>query len=377
MILLTNLVISCGPPIQSSGTTVPSQSLSSAFPPSAPLICPGQNQKGGVAYVQAHGTHFFYKGKQIAFYGYTFYPSSVGGSDAWRNVQFPSYIDHIFQMGAQTGQNILRPTDYWDQNYQDNPQENATIWSNMDYLICTASARGLFVEFDVSAFAKLIMGKNRNPYDSSIWLSFLDAIGKRYGNQPSIAFYSILGEPTPPTSVDAMNQLVAFYRATTDELHKADGGHHLIIAGGFNHMEYETPQTPWWQEIYSLPNNNIVAFKTYSQADIELIPTIARYARQIDKPMIDEEFGMIQDSGDAVYSGTPFNGIQTSRSQFYQNVYMKGQTNGVSAFIFWNMGCEIKSGSYSVSPDTPAVWHVIQQFAPTPPVPSDPNQKLC
>ena len=133
----------------------------------------------------------------------------------------------------------------------------------MDYLVCATKQRHIFVELDVSGFARFLLSQGYEPFDARNWITFLDAIGKHYSNQSSITFYSILGEASPPKSVDAMNRLVNFYRIVSDELSRADGEHHLIAVGGFNHMEDETAQIPWWHKIYSLPNNNIIEIKTY------------------------------------------------------------------------------------------------------------------
>jgi hypothetical protein len=133
----------------------------------------------------------------------------------------------------------------------------------MDYLVCGAQSHGLFIEMDLSAFQKVLISQHLDDFAPDNWIAFLTAVGKHYSNQSSIAFYSIVGEPKAPTTVDAMNKLVTFYRKTTDTLHQADPNH-LIMAGGFNHMEQESTDLPWWHQIYALPNNNIPAFKTYS-----------------------------------------------------------------------------------------------------------------
>jgi hypothetical protein len=163
-----------------------------------------------------------------------------------------------------------------------------------------------------------------------------------------------------------MDKLVAFYRATTDTLHEADP-HHLIMAGGFNHMEEESPALPWWRQIYSLPNNNIPGFKTYSLDDLHFISTIVAFTNQIGKPAFDEEFGMEQSLGDATFAGgAGINGIKVSRAQFYQDVYSAGEEAGVQGFVFWDLGCDRRPDSYQVSPHTPKTWKVIKQHGPHP-----------
>jgi Cellulase (glycosyl hydrolase family 5) len=343
--------------------TLPSASTSVA-------TATGGSDQPGVFLTAARG-QFIYGGHSLQLNGSTFYPATVGGTAAWRKSSFSQYIDHVVQLAASAGQNLLRPTDYWDQTNTAQTWNDPTIWANMDYLVHAAAQHHMFVILDLSAFKWLLVSENQNPYNATNWTTFLDFVGARYRNAPSIAFYSIVGEPPPPTTTAASDQLVAFYRAVTDELYRADQGHHLITAGGFIHMEQETPTTPWWHQIYALPHNDVVAFKTYSQHDLNLMPTIAAYATQLNKPLADEEFGMPQYMGDAQYAGGSggYNGLYTSRAQFYQTVYTQGTSLGVASFAFWNLGCQLGSQSYEVSPLTPAVWQVVASHGPGPVVP--------
>jgi hypothetical protein len=336
------------------------------LPPSTPLICPNNRGDGQGPFVSEDGTQLIYQGKPLKFSGYAFYPDQIGGSSAWYMPGFTHYIDHILNMGAQAGQNLIRPTDFWGTHYHDQMQHDVTIWKNLDYLVCAAKQRGIFVDMDVSAFGHFLVSQGRDPYDAGNWITFLDAVGKHYVNQSSIAFYSILGEPPPPKNPTAMNKIVEFYRVVTGELRNTDGKH-LITAGAFNHMEEETPQTPWWQNIYSLPNNDIVAFKTYSLDDLNLIPKISAFAKGLGKPLVDQEFGLPQSMGDASNTGEVYNNLQTSRAQFYEDVYSIGEKAGVVGFAFWDLGSDIRGNSYQVNPDTPAVWQVILRYAPDKP----------
>src|SRR5262249_19718839 len=121
-----------------------------------------------------------------------------------------------------------------------------------------------------------------------------------------------------------------------------------------------------------LPNNNIPGYKTYSQNDLNLIPTITNYTTSIHKPVVDEEFGMPQSSGDCSYSGTPFNGITTDRADFFTNVYNGGLAGGVVGFQFWNLGDQVASTSFEVSPSFQCLWAVLQRYSP----PAQPPQGL-
>src|SRR5438132_1448368 len=244
-----------------------------ASPPSTPLICPndfGNNGRG--PFVSKQGTQLIFEGKPLKLYGSTFYPASAGGSSAWHSSKFTQYIDHSLALEAQGGQNLIRPTDFWDRHYHDRKQDDITVWKN---------------------------------------------------------------------------------------------------------MEDETPQTPWWQQIYSLPNNDLLAFKTYSQNDLNLISSISAFAKELGKPYVDEEFGMPQNMGDGMYTGEVYNNIRTSRAQFFEDVYSLGEENGVDGFVFWDLGCELGDKSYQVGPKTPAVWHVIQKHAPYQPTPPGPGVQLC
>jgi endo-1,4-beta-mannosidase len=367
--ILSLLMVACeGPDHANSSTPTPSLTPSkfplNLAPPSTPLICPGQQNNGQSDFVSESSSKLIYHGSSITFYGYTSYPGSIGGAKAWKKSSFTQYIDHIMQMGSHLGQNLIRPTDYWDKNDAHPEQASSTIWKNMDYLVCAARSHGIFVEMDLSGFQKVLRSRHLDDFDPNNWTDFLTVAAKHYSNQSSIAFYSVVGEPAIPTKTDDMNKLVAFYRKTTDTLHAVDP-YHLITAGGFNHMDEETPDLPWWQQIYSLPNNNIAAFKTYSHNDLQLMYSITAFTQQIGKPAFDEEFGMPQSLGDAAFAGGGgINGIQTSRAQFYESVYSTGVDLGVQGFVFWDLGCGLRSDSYQVSPDTPATWRVIKQHGP-------------
>lgn len=341
--------------------------------PSPPACSPAQ--AGNDTFVTKDGTGFLYHNAPVTFSGYTFYPAALGGASAWHTPAFTHYIDHIMDMGAHLGQNLVRPTDYWDQHTLD--QGSEYVWQNLDYLVCAAQQRGIFVILDLSAFAKYLAGQGRDVFDPANWQAFLTAAGKRYKDQPSIAFYSILGEPAPPKNAAAMQKLTDFYRSITDTLSAADEHHHLISAGGFNHMEEETPDLPWWQQIYALPHNDVLCFKTYSLDDLRLIPQIAAYGKSIGKPVFDEEFGLPQSIGDGTFAGGDgFNHIKTGRAEFYQNVYTVGAKAGVKGFVFWDLGCDLRSDSYQVNPGTPATWQIIKKYA-SGPVQAGSDATLC
>jgi hypothetical protein len=273
-------------------------------------------------------------------------------------------------LGQQAGQNLLRPTDFWDKNNTSQREDDPVIWRNLDYAVCAAKQHGMFVIMDVSAYRWLLTSQGRDPLNAANWRAFLTAVGHHYSAEPAVAFYSIMGEPASPQTATDAATLVQFYRDLTDTLYAADPNH-LICAGGFNHMEDETPQVQWWRPIYALPHNDIAGFKTYSQHDLDLMPTIANYTQSLHKIAFDEEFGMPQSLGDAQFAGgSGYNQIVTSRAQFFTNVYTTGKSLGVAGFAFWNLGCQLATTSYEVSPLTPAVWQVITQQGAAPAAPA-------
>jgi Cellulase (glycosyl hydrolase family 5) len=381
LVIISILMAACGENSTPSSSQTASNVLQAVTPPPTPLVCPDQtdSESKPTDYVSEDGPKLIYHNAPVRFYGYTSYPGAIGGAAAWHKPDFTQYIDFIMQMGSRLGQNLFRPTDYWDQS-DDHPEQGSdNVWKNLDYLVCAAQKQGIFVEMDLSAFQKVLISQHLNDLDPNNWKSFLTAVGKHYRNQSAIAFYSILGEATAPKTTDAMDKLVAFYRTTTDTLHEADSNH-LIMAGGFNHMEDESPSLPWWRQIYSLPNNNIPGFKTYSLNDLHFISTIVAFTNQIGKPAFDEEFGMQQSLGDATFAGGEgIDGIRTSRAQFYEDVYSTGESAGVQGFVFWDLGCDLRSTSYQVNPNTPATWKVIQKHGPRANKTSSPDQdrSLC
>ena len=322
----------------------------------------------GSAFLKTQGTTITCLGQPVLLTGYTFYPSPVGGTAAWHRADFKTYIDHVLDMGVASGQNLIRPTDQWDKTNTSQTMTDPVMWANMDYLMTAARARGVFVILDLSAYKWLLTSQGKNPMDASLWTPLINFAAARYASNPAIAFTSIVGEPTPPKTTTDLQSMLAFYRSVSDAVRAADHNH-LITVGGFNHME-DSPSLGWWQAIDALPSNDIVGVKTYSQHDLDLIPTVGTYSRSVNKPVVDEEFGMPQSSGDATFSGTVYNGLSMSRSTFFDDVYRLGMANGFYGFVFWNMGCQYKPTSYEVSPKTPGLWSKIVQYGANPTIAS-------
>jgi hypothetical protein len=329
----------------------------------ATIVASSIDERAGT-YIVTNGTAFLYGGHALHLSGFAFYPALLGGTAAWSRPDFPRYIDEVVALGRVAGQNLVRPTNFWSTTSRHQSWRDPTVWANLDYLVRTAQRHGMFVIMDLSAYRSLLTSQGLDPYDAANWSAFLRFVGTRYDQSPAIAFYSIVGEPTAPTTVAATARLVDFYRTLTDELYAADHGHHLITAGGLIHLEDESDAMQWWQEIAALPHNEILAIKTYSQADLNLLPTIAKEARQLRKPLVNEEFGMPQYVGDTTPTGRSYNSLRMSRAQFYTIVYIDGARYGMAAVAFWNLGCQVSTTSYEVSPLTPAVWRIVTQYGP-------------
>ena len=309
-------------------------------------------------FLQATGTRITCDGRPVELTGFTFYPSLLGGAKAWHDPGFPTYIDHVLDMGLAAGQNLIRATDQWDSHTPGQTADDPIVWSNMDHLVAAARQRGVFVVVDLSAFRWLLTSQGSDPNRADLWVPFIDQVAARYRDNPAVAFYSIAGEPKPPATPADLGSLTDFYRTTSAALRAADPNH-LIALGGFNHME-DHPELSWWQSLDQLATNDIVAVKTYSQHDLDLMPAIAAYARSAGKPVVDEEFGMPQSFGDGTFAGgAAYNGLAGGRAAFFESVYSSGFELGYAGFVFWNMGCEVGPTSYEVSPQTPAVWAVV------------------
>lgn len=337
-------------------TPTPPTPTPTAIPPT-PTPSPSPISASG--FVTTDGVQFLDgSGHPLALAGYTIYPATAGGTAAWRSNAIRPFIDSELALGLSAGQNLVRPTDFWDKTNTSQVYNDPTVWSNMDYLVSQAQARHVYVLMDLSAYKWLLVSQGKDPYNAANWTTYLQFVGARYRNNTDIVAYSIVGEPPAPTSQAQADALVAFYAQVTDTLAAADP-HHLISAGGFNHME-DGAAYQWWQRIYALPHNDVCGFKTYSQRDLGYMATIAADTAALHKPSLDEEFGAPQSLGDATWSGAVWNGFSGSRAQFYTDVYRETGQYHVAADIFWNLATLAGAARYDVSPLTPAVWAVIQ-----------------
>jgi hypothetical protein len=333
----------------------------------SPLRCPGVTKLSADVRVHADGT-LWYKSRQIKFTGYTFYPADNGGTPAWHQAGFTSYIDKTLANEAYLGANLVRPTDQFDNITPGQKWDDPTVWANMDYLVCQAAKRGTFIELDLSFMAHVLTSQGRNVMDAANWLPMIDAVAKHYAGWQSIAWVSFFGEPAYPTTGAQANTLRAFYATLLAEYHKYDA-HRALTPGGLTHTMYGYPD--WWQTVASVPYANIFAYKVYNLDDENYLPTIYDWTSVHGQALINEEFGMPQSQGDGTWSGQTFNGLKVDRADFYYWNYQQQNNGKTQASIFWNDSCLVGPSDYDVNPQAgPAVIAVIRAAAAVPPTSS-------
>ena len=312
------------------------------------------------AYISISGQNFVSHNKPFHPYGSTMYPhwNSNGvlhRGGGWTYTAFKSYIDQIISMAQQAHLNTIRPTNFFDgTTYGD--WYNATVWSNMDYLLQTAARHGMYVVLDLSFFRDKTLKLGVYPYDPNRYTAAFSWVASRYAKDSALLNYAIAGEVACPTSGDPLRPtsaqaLTNYYRVLSDTLHAADPNH-LISSGGLSHLNQANCGIDW-KSIFSLPHINLAAIHVYSDNDRNItMPMVTGWAASHGKPFTVEEFGFQQGDGDA------------KRSAEFQNMYDLGRQYSVKAMIFWNLGPEIGSSSYEVNPNTPLTWNTVIQNAP-------------
>jgi hypothetical protein len=273
--------------------------------------------------------------------------------------------------------NTIRITDFFSHHGDPGTVPyDAASWALVDQMIAAAGAAGLHVDLGLSDYRALLWENCIDPYTAD-WTHYLGFVANRvntvsgvtYKNDPAIALVSIAGEPLaankPHTGVNAGGspdaslagctieystaQLTAFYTATTGTL-KAEGGSALVSPGGLGYInEYQSAGIDW-QAIFALHSVDICAIKTYGGM-FAYAPTPAAYCHSINKPIIDEEFGYTQSTGDA------------QRAALFSAQYAQLRHIGAAGVAFWNLGYQVASSSYEVSPLTPLTFAAVQAAA--------------
>jgi hypothetical protein len=310
-------------------------------------------------YVTLYGDDMSQNGAVIHPYGATIYPyfyyngSYLRGS-GWTKPTFTQYIDTVLNQAQQAHLNTLRLINYLDGT---GDPYDPTVWGNVDYLMKQAAAKHIYILIDLSSMRNLLLKQNVMPYDASKWTQWLNFVGQRYTNAPNLLNYAIAGEVTCPNWQDPLRPpstaaLTQFYSSVSQTLSAADRGRHLISTGGLSYLNYSNCGIDW-KAIFSLPHINMSAVHLYSDNDRNItVPMISAWANASHKLFTIEEFGFTQGTGDS-----------TRALNFQKTFDLAKQYKSVST-IFWNLGAEVKDGSYDVGPQTPLTWDTVIRNAP-------------
>jgi hypothetical protein len=264
--------------------------------------------------------------------------------------------------------NTIRLTDFYDDkgSVTTTPFEE-TSWRAVDAMIAAAGSAGMHVDLGLADYRAILWNNCINPYTAN-WRPIISFVanrtntvsGRRYKNDPTIAFVSLAGEPLPagthrfvagstghPCSITySTSQLTAFY-ASASALWKDQGGDVLVNTGGLGYLN-ERKSGIDWKAIYALPDNAFCDLKTYGGMEA-WAPTAADYCRSVGKPIVDEEFGWRQGLGDG------------PRAQLFSRAFAELRSGHVAGLAFWNLGYEVAPGSYEINPSTPDTFAVIQR----------------
>lgn len=324
-----------------------------------PLSCPnGQTATGNVVDVHSDNVLWYQATADLRYTGFTFYAAdrSPGGSSAWHDARFTSYIDRDLSVALGAGQNLLRPTDQFDDRSGAQSWDDPTVWANMDYLVCHAQASGLGVLLDLSFYGKILMAKGYSAgqvIDPSRWTNMIDAVSAHYLNWTAIVAVSFLGEPSTPQTQSDVDHLRAFYQGVLNEYYAHDP-YHMLFMGGFTHMN-DKHVPGWWQQLEGIAHNSFLAYKIYSQNDKDYYSSFTRWlSRNPGHVLMNNEFGARQQLGDGTSSGISDNGLTESRQSFFHWNY--ASTTGTKVFVFWNYACATRSDSYDVNNTFTSVW---------------------
>jgi hypothetical protein len=286
-----------------------------------------------------------------SFYPYWEYQGKILRGAGWANPDFGRYIDRSIERARQVGLNGLRATDYLEGS---NDWKDKTVWQNVDYFLKATHAAGMDVIVNIDPFRKWLIRNNQNPYNPDLWTEYLPFIGEKLAPWRNILYVPVAGEVPPPESNNSWKATargyVAFYRVVLDRLRRVEPNH-LHVVGGLsflNRPQYGIP----WEELFSLPGNDLVALHVYSEGDLMVsLPMLADWARKNSKPLILEEFGAKQSEGD------------DKRAGYFDRVFRAAQDANVAGLGFWNLGSESAPASYQVGEQTPQTWAAVRRNA--------------
>jgi len=266
--------------------------------------------------------------------------------------------------------NTIRVINFYPDSGDPSGAFSEYAWGLADRMIAAAGAAGMHVDLGLGDYRNILWNDCINPYTYD-WTRFLTFVAGRrnsvtgaiYGQDPTIAFVSISGEPLQVGSHTFIAQttgksctisystdtLTAFYARTLAEWH-ALGATVLVNSGGLGYINESTSGIDW-HSIFALPDNAFCDIKTYGGM-LAFASTVAQYCHSIGKAVIDEEFGWQQDMGDA------------ARAANYRQTIALLRSLGFSGSAFWNLGYQLAGTSYDTSPSTPLAFRAVQSGAP-------------
>ncbi len=256
-------------------------------------------------FMSTSGPHLIYRGQQIKLYGTTIYLATQGGANTWLHTDARAVLDDLFTQAYNNGIGMIRITDYWDGSnitVFDWPQ----LWANIDYCVTRAQQLGMFIQMDISAYKNVLIANAIDWTVAANWHDWITFVGYHFRNTAtSICWYSILGEPFVPANQADCDALALFYGTMCNTLYAADTSH-LIQAGGLTHINDVVgglTDPSWWYQVFTLPHNDLPAYKTYSTQDCVYLATMRSIMTtyNINKPLVNNEFGVQQSQGDAVF----------------------------------------------------------------------------
>jgi hypothetical protein len=274
-------------------------------------------------------------------------------------------------LAQQAHLNTIRITNFLDATGDPSTDAyDSTRWARVDAMIAAAGQAGLHVDLGLADYRNMMWNSCINPYTAN-WQAFESWVANRvntvtgaiYKDDPTIAFVSIAGEPQPVgtyaytarttgqpcTLTYSTQELTDFYAATTSAWAGA-GGTVRVNSGGLGYLNEPTSGIDW-KAIFSLPDNAFCDVKTYGGM-LAWAPTAATYCHSIGKPIIDEEYGWQQSSGDA------------ARAAEFNDTAARLKAAGFAGGAFWNLGYQQAPQSYEVSPATPLAFAAVKSNAP-------------
>src|SRR6266581_1382171 len=271
----------------------------------AALATPYVQTIASTDFMSTSGPHLIYRGQQIKLYGTTIYLATQGGANTWLHTDARAVLDDLFAQAYNNGIGMIRITDYWDGSNItafDWPQ----LWANIDYCVTRAQQLGMFIQMDISAYKNVLIANALDWTVAANWHDWITFVGYHFRNTAtSICWYSILGEPFVPANQADCDALALFYGTMCNTLYAADTSH-LIQAGGLTHINDVVgglTDPSWWYQVFTLPHNDLPAYKTYSTQDCVYLATMRSIMTtyNINKPLVNNEFGVQQSQGDAIF----------------------------------------------------------------------------